>query len=238
VNTSLRREIAERRRIEAERARLYTRLVVAEEEERRRIARELHDQLGQQLTALRLTLETLKGLERDDLVRQVESLQELARQLDQDVAFRVWELTPTVLNTRGLGAALNEYIATWSKRFRIHAEVRVPEVSPALPSELMATIYRSAQEVLNNVVKHAHATRVDVVLEPAPDHVTLIVEDNGVGFDPHDRGERRGFGLIGMRERAALVGGDFQVESAPGRGTSVRLRVPTLAADAVDTAQR
>jgi signal transduction histidine kinase len=94
-------------------------------------------------------------------------------------------------------------------------------------------VFRCAQEVLNNVVKHARATRVDVVLEAAADYVTLIVEDNGAGFDPAEVGEADGFGLIGMRERAALSGGDLQIESARGSGTMVRLRVPTIAAAAV-----
>ena len=112
--------MAERQRVEQERMQLLTRLVLAQEDERRRIARELHDQLGQQLTALRLTLEMLKAqsAEQTELRVQVETLEELARQLDEDVAFRVWELRPTVLETLGLQAALTNYVRTLVEALR------------------------------------------------------------------------------------------------------------------------
>jgi PAS domain S-box-containing protein len=234
LNESLRNEIEERQRIEQQRAQLFTRLVLAQEDERRRIARELHDQLGQQMTALRLTLETLKTLsnERTEMRTQVEALQELAHQLDQDIAFRVWELTPAVLEGLGLAAALAEYAGNWSKRFGIRAKLHMtrPADEP-LTSEMSTTIYRFAQEALNNVVKHARADRVDIVLEHTHQHVSLIVEDNGIGFNPSDaQAAPEGFGLIGMRERAALAGADFQIESAPGNGTTLILRVPAAAA--------
>ena len=99
-----------------------------------------------------------------------------------------------------------------------------------LTSETETTIYRFAQEALNNVVKHSRANRVDIVLEQSPAHVSLIVEDNGIGFDPSTSTISEGFGLIGMRERAALVDADLQIESAPGRGTLILLRVPVTAA--------
>jgi PAS domain S-box-containing protein len=222
-------------RIEAQRAQLFTRLVLAQEDERQRIARELHDQLGQQMTALRLTLETLRTLasERGELRAQVEMLQELARQLDQDISFRVWELTPAVLQDVGLAAALTEYAGNWSKRCGVLAEVHMTRPTAPLTPDMETTIYRFAQEALNNVAKHARAARVDVVLEYSPGHVSLIVEDNGVGFEPSAREVTDGgFGLIGMRERAALAGADFQIESAPGKGTTVILRVPAAAGDA------
>jgi len=222
---------------ERQRAQLFTRLVLAQEDERRRIARELHDELGQQMTALRLTLEALKGLaiERGEFLAQVESLQELARRLDQDIAFRVWELRPAMLEGFGLAAALTEYAGNWSNRFGIRAEVQLTRpAAERLTSDVETTIYRLAQEALNNVVKHARADRVDIVLEHAGDHVSLIVEDNGVGFNPSDaHAAAEGFGLIGMRERAALAGGQLQIESAPGRGTTVILRVPLTAGAAM-----
>jgi PAS domain S-box-containing protein len=237
ANESLRNEMSERQRVEQHRAQLFTHLVLAQEDERRRIARELHDQLGQQMTALRLTLETLKDLSSDhtQVRMQVEALRDLAQQLDQDIAFRVWELRPAVLEGLGLAAALTEYAGNWSKRYGIRAELHITRpADERLTTDTETTMYRFAQEALNNVVKHARATRVDIVLEYAHAHVSLIVEDNGIGFDPsaaHSTPE--GFGLIGMRERAALAGADFQIESAPGSGTTVILRVPTSAAAAV-----
>ena len=240
ANESLRIEIEQRQRAEEARAQLFTRLVLAQEEERRRIARELHDQLGQQMTALRLTLETLEDLavERTELRVQVETLQELATQLDQDIAFRVWELTPALLEDVGLAAALTEYAGNWSKRFGIRAEVHMTRPTDGrLTSEMETTIYRLAQEALNNIVKHARASRVDIVLEHTHEHVSLIVEDNGIGFTPSEiETTGGGFGLIGMRERAALAGADFQIESAPGNGTTVILRVPATAATTIESA--
>ena len=230
LNESLRAEVAERERIERQRMRLLARLAVAEESERRRIARDLHDQLGQQLTALRLTLEMLKAqsVGHAELRVQVETLQELARQLDQDVAFRVWELRPTALQEEGLHSALTNHVRNWSKHFGIKVQLhtsRPPE--DRLPSLIETTLYRLAQEALNNVAKHARASHVDIVLERIADHWSLIIEDDGIGFDPSSgEAEQRGLGLVGMRERAALVGAELQVESAPGRGTTVILRMP------------
>jgi PAS domain S-box-containing protein len=240
ANESLRNEMDQRQRVEQERGLLFTRLVLAQEDERRRMARELHDQLGQQLTALRLTLETLKALssEHPEVHKQVEALQHLARQLDQDIAFRVWELRPAVLDGLGLAAALSEYAGNWSKRFGIRAELHITRpTDERLPLETETTIYRFAQEALNNVVKHARAERVDIVLEHTHQHVSLIVEDNGIGFNAAEaRTTVGGFGLIGMRERAALANADFQIESAPGKGTTIVLRVPTTAARTVEGA--
>jgi two-component system sensor histidine kinase NreB len=232
-NEALRAEIAERQRVEQERTQLLTRFVVAQEDERRRIARELHDQLGQQLTALRLTLETLKAqsVEQSELRVQVETLRELARQLDQDVAFRVWELRPTPLHEVGLRSALTNFVHNWSKHFGIHVQLHTSRsTDDRLNTEVETMVYRLAQEALNNVAKHARAQHVDIVLERNADHLSLIVEDDGVGFNPLDSetlGD--GVGLTGMRERAALVGADLQIESVPDRGTTVIVRVPAVA---------
>lgn len=233
ANESLLREIAERHKVEQERLRLLTRLVLAQEDERRRIARELHDQLGQQLTALRLTLETLKvhAVDGTDLRVQVETLEELARQLDQDVAFRVWELRPTGLEDLGLRVALTNYVRRWSKHVGIRARLHTAgSIDERFEPQLETMMYRLAQEALNNVVKHARADAVDVVLERSSEYVSLIVEDNGVGFDPASaEAVSAGLGLIGMRERAALVGADLQIESTPGRGTTVIVRASAVA---------
>jgi signal transduction histidine kinase len=207
--------------------------VLAQEDERRRIARELHDQLGQQLTALRLTLETIKAqsVERTELRVQVETLLELARQLDEDIAFRLWELRPTVIEDVGLRAALTNYVHAWSKHFGIPARLHTtPATEQRMTPEIETTLYRLAQEALNNVAKHARAGHVDVVLARTAGSLSLIVEDNGVGFDVStlEKPGRR-FGLIGMRERAALVDADLQIESTPGRGTTVIVRTARAA---------
>ena len=234
ANASLLREMEERTRVERQREQLFTRLVLAQEDERRRLARELHDELGQQMTALRLTLETLNSLASDhpEVQAQVEALQALAQQLDRDIGFRVWELRPAVLDGLGLAAALAEYAGSWSKYSGIRVELHMMRpMGKRLTSERETTLYRFAQEALNNVAKHARADRVDIVLEHTSDHVSLIIEDNGIGFDPAEiQAAMPGFGLIGMRERAALAGADFQIDSAPNRGTAVILRLPALTA--------
>jgi PAS domain S-box-containing protein len=233
ANDALRMEVAERQRVEQQRTQLLTRLVLAQEDERRRIARDLHDQLGQQLTALRLTLETLKAqsTERTEFRVQVETLEELARQLDQDVSFRVWELRPTPLQNVGLRAALSNFVHNWSKHSGVHVRLHTGQSSDEpLAPEVETMIYRFAQEALNNVAKHARAQHVDIVLERNAYLLSLIIEDNGVGFNPSDtEGLGDGLGLTGMRERAVLFGADLQIESTPGVGTTIILRAPATA---------
>jgi signal transduction histidine kinase len=159
---------------------------------------------------------------------QVETLEQLALQLDEDVGFRVWELRPRVLEEHGLRAALTDYVRRWSEHFGIPARLHTgPSTDEPSTSGLETTFYRLAQEALNNVAKHARADHVDVVLERSSENVSLIIEDNGVGFEPSNvDANSGGLGLIGMRERAALIGGHLQIESSRGRGTTIIFRAP------------
>ena len=137
----------------------------------------------------------------------IEALEEIARQLDRDVEQLVWELRPTALDDLGLRAALDNYVRNWSQREGIAAELHTSGLlDDRLPSETETTLYRIAQEALTNAARHSRATSVDVILERRDVQVVLIIEDNGVGFDPARTTDRLGFGLIGMQERAALVG--------------------------------
>src|SRR5439155_20806073 len=180
------------------------------------------------------TLETLKARagEGTDLRVQLETLEQLAQQLDQDVAFRVWELRPRGLEESGLAVALTNYVRSWSTHFDIRVRLHTNRsADERFTAELETMLYRLAQEALNNVAKHARAGCVDVVLERSSESVSLIIEDDGVGFDPSKPetvGE--GLGLVGMRERAALVGADLQIESTPGQGTTVIVRAPVVPA--------
>ena len=209
---------------------LSERLLHAQEEERRSIARELHDQLGQELTALRLNLNALKArsVEQPDLHQHIERLDTIAQQLDRDVDFLVWELRPTALDDFGLRAALAKHTENWSKLNGIAAELHSTGLeTERLPGQIETTLFRVAQEALNNIAKHARASRVDIILERRSNQASLIVEDDGVGFDPSDEtalGQR--MGLAGMRERVALVGGTIHVESAPDKGTTIFVRAP------------
>ncbi len=230
-------EARERERNERARTELLGRMVFAQEDERRRIAREMHDQFGEQLTALGLRIRMLKeaAADREDLSAQITALEQVAQQLDRDVDHLVWELRPTALDDLGLRAALANYIQDWSSRVDVSAELHTTGLTTdRLASEIETTLYRIAQEALNNIAKHARAGHVEIILERRADQVSLIVEDDGVGFDVSGiDGDRRGFGLLGMQERAALVGASLQIESAPGEGTTIFVRMPATPVTAV-----
>jgi len=223
-------DITERKEEEEARKELLRRISVAQEDERRRISREMHDQLGQQLSALTLKLSALKRehSRHTDLGEQLASLEMIARQLDADVDFIVWQLRPTALDDLGLAAALTDYVNTWSAHFGVGAELHLRGIEAGrLTDEIETAIYRILQEALNNIAKHAAARHVDILLEGRSDHVSLIVEDDGAGIDEKTvgSGDRR-LGVIGMRERAALVGGTLDIESHHGHGTTVIARIP------------
>jgi len=212
---------------------MFTRLLSAQEEERRRIARDLHDQLGQQMTALRMNLEALQLKSRDHppIAEQTERTQRLAEEVDRAVDFLTWDLRPPALDV-GLVAAIRTLVTGWSRRFGIAADVAAPDGDDLpLRRDTEANLYRLVQEALHNVVKHAAATHAAVVLERRDGELVLAVEDNGRGFVPsrlREGAEGRGLGLISMRERATLAGGHFEMESAPGAGTSICVRVPLV----------
>jgi signal transduction histidine kinase/FixJ family two-component response regulator len=210
---------------------LFTRLVSAQEEERRRIARDIHDQLGQQMTALRMNLESLqlKSREHPRIAEQTERTQRLAEEVDQAVDFLTWDLRPPALDV-GLVAAIRTLVTGWSQRFGIAADVDAPDGDDLpLRRDAEANLYRLVQEALHNIVKHAGATHVAVVLERRDGELVLVIEDDGCGFVPsrlQEEPEGGGLGLISMRERATLAGGHFEMESVPGAGTSVFVRIP------------
>ncbi len=226
ANEALRREAEERIQTEEMRLGLLRQVVRAQEDERRRVSRELHDQLGQEVTALALKIAALKATSgvTPPLRAQIEILEQIVKRLDNDVDFLVWELRPTGLDDLGLAEALSDHAASWSKYFGVPVRLE-SRLEARLPAETETVLYRIAQEALNNVAKHARATAVQIVLERQDDHVSLTVQDNGIGFDPATPVESHSLGLIGMRERAALVGGSVSIDSGPG-GTTIRVRVP------------
>jgi PAS domain S-box-containing protein len=222
-------DLTERQNREAERVRteLLGRLVFAQEDERRRIARDMHDEFGEHLTALALRIALLKNkcADRTDLTAEVDALEAIAGSLDRDVDRLVWELRPTALDDLGLRAALTNYVHNWSDRIGIPAHLHTSGLlDTRLAPDIETTLYRIAQEALNNAAKYSSASRVEVILERRADSILLVIEDDGIGFDA-DRGNDRGFGIAGMRERAALVGATLEIESAPGRGTTVLVRI-------------
>ncbi|MCA1564410.1 MAG: PAS domain S-box protein [Acidobacteria bacterium] len=232
VNESLRDEISQRIQVERERVRLLRQIVRAQEDERRRIARDIHDHLGQQMTALRLNLEALdQGCnESVDLRGKLEQTKTIAERLDADVDFLAWELRPAALDDIGLAQALGNFVRQWSKHSGVETEFHTTGMDKErLSPETETNLYRITQEALNNTLKYAKATRVDVLLERRDSQVVLIIEDDGVGFDPTRQAGAdgdNGMGIIGMRERAALVGGSLEIESKPKKGTTVFAHVP------------
>jgi signal transduction histidine kinase len=227
-------DLTERQKREAERARteLLTRLVFAQEDERRRIARDMHDQFGEHLTTLGLRIGVLKAMCADntDLTREIDALEAIARSLDEDADRLAWELRPTALDDLGLRAALTNYTHDWSARVGIPARLHTSGLlDERLAPDLETNLYRIAQEALNNAAKYSRARHVEVLLERRSDSVLLVVEDDGIGFDADGGARGRGFGLVGMQERAALVGGTLEIESSPGKGTTVLVRIAVSA---------
>lgn len=218
------------------RIKVLQQLVTVQEDERQRVARDLHDQLGQQLTALRLQLRILKKMcgGNEEIYRQVDETQRIARQLDSDVDFLAWQMRPTALDDLGIVAALDHYVRQWSKHFNIRAEFDGNRFDKTfLLPEAETNLYRIAQETLNNICKHARASSVSVFLESHDGFAVLIIEDDGVGFETAEQVSAEEavneMGLIGMRERAVLIGGTLEIESAKGEGTTVYVRIPILA---------
>jgi len=211
---------------------LLNSVVTAQEEERRRISRELHDEMGQNLSSLLIGLSVLEKTEacskKEDIVgRMIKTVSEMITAI-HDLAL---ELRPTSLDDLGLIPALTQYILECPARLGIQVDYEiVGSNSKHLTHEAQITVYRIVQESLTNVARHSKASRANVILNQGSKSLTVIIEDNGVGFDlkelkSRDRKLKR-LGLYGMEERAALIGGTFTVESAPGAGTSIFVEIP------------
>jgi signal transduction histidine kinase len=200
-------------------------VISAQEDERRRVARELHDEMSQHLTALTMGLQRFADVapHQDAVVR----LTDLITRMDQSVHRLARDLRPAELDDLGLVPALTSYVAEWSQRTGIHADMTGPHCACRWPPHVESALYRIAQEALTNVARHAQAHRASVVVDRRPDAVAVVIEDDGAGFDTGGvaRTDRDRFGLVGMRERAVLLGGTLTVESTPA-GTSVFVTVP------------
>ena len=176
-----------------ERSRLLNRMVVAQEDERKRIARELHDNLAQYLTALRLKLDTLAQPAGSAATRKaIDQLAALIGELGRVVNRMAFELRPVALDELGLHHAINHYLEEWAERADLRIDTQIDLDDRELPAAVEATLFRVLQEAITNVLRHAGATHVGVILEASDDAVRLIVEDDGRGFEPDDGGDRPG----------------------------------------------
>jgi signal transduction histidine kinase len=203
------------------------RVVAAQEEERRRLALELHDETGQALTSILLGLKAIGGAKSKENAERAEAdVRALVVQALQDVRALAVELRPSALDDFGLGPAVERLAQTFGERSGISTTVET-HLAERLPPELETTLYRVVQEALSNVVKHAAARHVSIVLAQRGSSVAATIDDDGAGFDEAEV-RPDALGLTGMRERLALVGGALEIESTPGRGTTVAAQVPVV----------
>jgi two-component system, NarL family, sensor histidine kinase UhpB len=210
-------------RLEAERRRTSSAALAAQEEERARVARDLHDEVNQSLTGLLLRLEAARAHAPPALAQELTDTKALANQAMSELLTLARQLRPTALDDLGLKAALASHVKEFG-RGEVRTTFEANGDFSRVPQEVQLVVYRVAQEALSNAARHAGATNLRVRLTRADGHVELSVGDDGRGFT-FDQATR-GLGLAGMRERALLVGGDLQVESRPQIGTRIRLRVP------------
>jgi two-component system CheB/CheR fusion protein len=231
ANRFLEAEVQERASAERRIRELLGRVISIQEDERRRISRDLHDQVGQQMIALRRQLEALAGEPWFDAEqrRRIETAINAIVTLDRDIDYFTWEMRPPALDEFGLVGALRRLLADWSKMFAVAAAFHTNGLDDRRLAPIVETnLYRIVQEALNNIHKHAGATIVSVVLERRGDAAVLVIDDDGRGFEVAGDGKRdpHGIGLLGMRERASLAGGTLEIASSPGDGTRVSVRVP------------
>lgn len=235
TNASLKAEMAARQRAQDERLQLVRRLVTAQEEERRRVARELHDQMGQHLTGLMLLVKNMETELRDIPAAQIHAnrFMELTDLLMRETDTLARELRPPALDDWGVNLVLERYVKEWSGRTGIAAEFVCNGFNEArLPATVEITLYRVVQEGLTNIQKHARARMTSVVLEKHLGQVSVILEDDGVGFNVTEvvntpNPEQR-LGLVGMKERLSNVSGTLEIESSLGSGTTLYFRIPLV----------
>jgi signal transduction histidine kinase len=208
------------------------RIVEAQELERRRLSRELHDETGQALTSILLGLRTLEDASgKDDFPTAIGGLRELVVETLQDVRRLALELRPKALDDFGLVPALERLTSSFAEQTGIAVELESRLSETRLPSEVETVLYRVVQEALTNVVKHARAEHVSILLSERDGVVATVIEDDGRGFPPKildtlDVSKEGGLGLVGMRERVSLVDGRFTVEATEGAGTTIVVEVP------------
>lgn len=220
-------------RLEAERRRASSAALAAQEEERTRIARDLHDEVNQSLTGLLLRLEAVRSHAPPQLAGEISETKALANQAMEELLTLARQLRPTVLDDLGLKAAVAGNAEELDRRSSLEVSFSSEGSFGDLSTDAQLVVYRVAQEALSNAAQHAEATTVEVELTRAGDDVELSVSDDGRGFTFDQTS--RGLGMGGMRERALLVGGDLRIESRPKEGTRVRLRVPIGTTDGIDS---
>jgi PAS domain S-box-containing protein len=230
ANKVLKLQVVRQQRNDLMRQALMQRIINTQEDERKRISRDLHDHLGQELTALRLRMRLLKDKygKDDQSFKDISAVEDMLKEIDEQVEFLTWELRPAAMEELGLEAALHNFVVEWSEHFDTPVDLRVRRKSDKrLAPVAEINLYRIAQESLNNIAKHAGASHVNVILADVDHSVALTIQDDGVGFEVDDKANKmKGIGLLGLGERAALLNGEVEIESAPGNGTTILVRIP------------
>jgi signal transduction histidine kinase len=205
------------------------RLITAQEEERTRIARELHDDLSQRMAILQIGLEQFKQGMPDiscNALQQLQALAETAREVSSDIHSLSYQLHPSRLELLGLVASLKGFCREFSSQHNINVQFLHDNISGQIPKDVTLCLYRITQEALQNVVKHSESAEAEVELSGHSAEIELCISDSGRGFDVESAKRAAGLGLVSMRERLRLVGGHLSIESAPSHGTRIRVRVP------------
>jgi signal transduction histidine kinase len=201
--------------------------VEIQESERLYISRELHDEAGQILTSMMLDLRLLEkeASQPDIVIQQIAKLEASLNEVQENLHRVAMALRPASLDHLGLVAALRQHVESLGEKYGLAVNFSAGRVQDRLPANIETVLYRIVQEALTNVIRHAHATRVDVVLTVRDDQLVVIIEDDGIGFDPETASNGNHLGLFGMRERAEMIDGKLSIESAPGKGTTIMLEV-------------
>jgi signal transduction histidine kinase len=208
--------------------RLAAHLISIREEERAHIAREIHDELGQVLTGLKMEVTWLaKRLKDKPLIEKTDTMCSLIDSTVQTVRKIATGLRPEMLDDMGLVAAVGWQAKEFQKRTGIRCRTKLPPETTKLDIDVSTTMFRIFQEILTNVARHSRATRVDIDLAFGEEQATLEVTDNGVGIQDSELHAKKSLGLLGMQERALLFGGDVRISGSPGHGTRVSVTIPT-----------
>jgi len=227
VFVDLHRKSERLRESEEKLRRLAAHLISVREEERAHIAREIHDELGQVLTGLKMEVTWLaKRLKDRDLIDKTDSMSKLIDSTVQTVRKIATGLRPEMLDDMGLIAAVGWQAKEFQKRTGIRCRTKLPPEGAKLDIDVSTTMFRIFQEILTNVARHSRATRVDMELRITDERVALDVVDNGVGIGEGDLNGKKSLGLLGMHERALLFGGEVKISGTPGHGTRVTVSIP------------
>jgi signal transduction histidine kinase len=231
-------DITARKRAEAALAKARAKLIAAQEEERTRIARELHDDLGQRLALLTVELELLQDSASvpGEIQERLSQLREESMAMAHDIQVLSHELHSAKLEYLGLGPAITGFCREFSQKQRVEVDCSAHDLPSTVPPAVSMNLFRVLQEALHNALKHSGAERFEVRLWGTGDHLQLTIRDCGTGFDSQLMREGRGLGLISMQERLEMLHGTLSIESEPNLGTTIHARVPLAGTDPIRAA--